>query len=196
MTNPPIPPSPQPPRPPQTPPGPGAGQTGGGTAPGWYPVGPGGQQRWWDGRQWGQVAGPVAPALVPLTVSDANLWAALSHACFFVLGIIGPAIIRATKGKIVTGSPQERYLRRQSTEALNFQISFLIAWFGGFIVLFLLAIGLGIVLAPLAGVVMVLMWLLLLAIWVGGLVCAIQGIMAGSKGQPYRYPVTFRFLND
>lgn len=192
MTNPPIPPSPQPPRPPQA----GSGPAGGGAAPGWYPAGPGGQQRWWDGRQWGQLAGPVAPAPAPLTVSDANLWAALSHACFFVLGIIGPAVIRATKGKIVTNSPQERFLRQQSTEALNFQISFLIAWLGGFIVLFMLAIGLGVVLAPLAAVIMVLMWLLLVAVWVGGLVYAIMAIMAGSKGEPYRYPICFRFIKD
>lgn len=196
MTYPPIPPSNQPPQPQQA-------------SPGWYPVA--GGQRWWDGRQWGQFApgaqqqvptGPTAPQYAappqyeaPLSQSDANLWSALSHASFFILGIIGPALIRYIKGKIVYNTPAERYLRQQSTEALNFQITFMIVWAGGIILWIIGGMLMAVAFPPMA-IVSFIIWPVLMLAYVGGLVYAIMGIMAGSKGQPFRYPVNYRFFRD
>jgi len=139
---------------------------------------------------------PMAPVPQPLTPSDANLWAALSHASFFVIAIIGPAIIRATKGKIVTGSPAERYLREQSNQALNFQITFLIAWCAGMILMMFGVFAGAVVFAPLAAIAGVALWVVLIVAYVGGLIYAILAIVATSKGQPWRYPVSYRFFRD
>lgn len=124
------------------------------------------------------------------------MWASLSHACFFVLAIIGPAIIRATKGKIVTGSPAERYLRQQSNEALNFQISFMIVWVGGIFLMIFGIMGMAFVAPPMAAIGGVVVWIVLIGAYVGGLVYAILAIVRCSSGQPWRYPINFRFFKD
>lgn len=160
--------------------------------PGWYPTPPHGQLRWWDGAQWGPFAAPPPPP--PLTPSDAHLWAALSHACFFVLGMLGPFLIRETKGKIVTGSPQEWYLRNQATEALNFQISFMIVWLLGIFAWISGSMLLSVALPPVGFLIAICLWAGLLGCWIVGVVYAVLALTRTSGGRPWRYPITWRFV--
>src|SRR5437763_352019 len=83
---------------------------------GWY-TDSDGVLRWWTGREWG----PPAPA--PYTPQrDVHLWAMLSHFGLLALYFVGPLIIRLTLGN------NDDFIRHHSTEALNAQITFGIAW--------------------------------------------------------------------
>ena len=125
----------------------------------------------------------AAPAQ-PLSASDDKLWASLSH----FGGVIGPLpallifLILKDRGPFV---------RQESKEALNWQITFFIAWIAlnivvailGAVLLFTNAFGL-------IGIFQFLPWLL----WIANVVLSIIGGVKVNGGQAYRYPVTFRFI--
>jgi uncharacterized Tic20 family protein len=67
---------------------------------------------------------------------------------------------------------------QQAKEVLNFQLTLLIAYVASFILVFF-AIG----------------CFLLPIVWVCALVFHIQGCIAANRGQPYRYPVSLRFVS-
>ncbi|CAG0985927.1 hypothetical protein MTYP_02014 [Methylophilaceae bacterium] len=70
------------------------------------------------------------------------------------------------------------YISDQAREALNFQITILIAWFVSGILVFIL-IGL-----PMLGLV-----------WLANIVFSIIAAVAASKGENYRYPFSLRLIN-
>ncbi len=70
------------------------------------------------------------------------------------------------------------YINQQAREALNFQITVLIAQF---ISTALIIVGIGI--------------LLVAVIWVGNILYCILAALAASRGEPYRYPFSLRLLN-
>lgn len=70
------------------------------------------------------------------------------------------------------------YIRVQSREALNFQITLLLAQFVAYILIFIL-VG----------------FLLLGLIWLFNIVVCIIAAIASSKGEDYRYPFTLRLIN-
>jgi uncharacterized protein len=70
------------------------------------------------------------------------------------------------------------YIAEQAREALNFQITMLIAQLVGWVLAFIL-IG----------------FVLLGLIWLVNIVCCILAAVAASKGEHYRYPFTLRLLN-
>jgi uncharacterized Tic20 family protein len=110
--------------------------------------------------------GAAAPSQQnPLTM------AMLAHLLGLLLGFIGPLIIMLTSGS------QDPFVKDQSTEALNFQLTMLLASIVSFVLAFVL---IGFLLIP--------------VIVIGNLVLTIQGAMAANKGQWYRYPVCIRMV--
>lgn len=72
----------------------------------------------------------------------------------------------------------DEYTTAHAREALNFQITVVIAYFGCFILSFVL-IGL------------FLFWVVML----GNLILCILAAVKASNGEPYRYPLTIRLVN-
>jgi len=70
------------------------------------------------------------------------------------------------------------YIRVQSREALNFQITLLLAQFVAYVLIFIL-IG----------------FLLLGIIWLFNIVICIIAAISSSKGEDYRYPFSLRLIN-
>ena len=101
--------------------------------------------------------------------SDEKLWALLAHLSYFVVGIIGPLVIMLVKKE------ESTFIEDQAKEALNFQLSVMIAS---------LVCGVTCVLAPLA-----------IVIAIGGIVYSVIAAMESNKGKKYRYPYTFRMVN-
>ncbi|MDQ6650729.1 MAG: DUF4870 domain-containing protein [Actinomycetota bacterium] len=95
----------------------------------------------------------------------------LSHVSFFVIGLIGPLVVMLTKGT------ESAYVRRQAVEALNFHITVALASIVAFILVFVL-IG----------------FLLLPAVLIGGAVLTVMAAIAASRGEDYRYPVSLRLV--
>lgn len=70
------------------------------------------------------------------------------------------------------------FLGEQGREALNFQITLLIAYMACYVLMFIL-IG----------------FLLVAVVWLVNIVLCIVAAMHASKGESYRYPLTLRLLN-
>jgi len=109
--------------------------------------------------------------------SEGITWGCVAHwsalvASVIALAFLGPLIVMLTKGN------QSAYVRRQSVESLNFQLSILIYGIVSFILLFVLV---GFILLPIVGVA----WL----------VFTIIGAIRASHGEEYRYPLTIRMVS-
>ena len=100
-----------------------------------------------------------------------TIWAVLSHLSFFVLGLIGPLVIYLIK------KDESAFTRQHAAEALNFHITFTIA-----------VIVAGVLTLILIGV------LLLVVLLVGGAVLSVLAALAAGRREPYRYPLTLRFV--
>ena len=107
----------------------------------------------------------------PLSQSDERLWAMLAQLSGIILSFIGPLVVMVIFG------PRSAFVKKESTEALNFQITCAIAYVVGF-VLTIIVIGAFIV----------------LAVWVLGLIFMIMAAMKNKDGLEYRYPICIRFL--
>ena len=70
------------------------------------------------------------------------------------------------------------YIAAQAKEALNFQITLLLAQFVAYVLIFIL-VG----------------FLLLGLIWIFNIVFCIIAAISSSKGESYRYPLTLRLIN-
>jgi hypothetical protein len=70
------------------------------------------------------------------------------------------------------------YIATQAKEALNFQITLLLAQFVAYVLIFIL-VG----------------FLLLGLIWIFNIVFCIIAAISSSKGEDYRYPLTLRLIN-
>ena len=101
---------------------------------------------------------------------DRNL-AMLAHLLGIVSGFVGALIIWLIK------KDQSAYVDEQGKEALNFQITMLIAVVGAWMLMFVL---IGFVLLPL--------------LLVANFVFCILAAVAVSNGKNYRYPVSIRLL--
>ena len=126
------------------------------------------------GQQPSGVQQPGAGGLTPdeRTWGGAAHWSALVAGLFGGLSFLGPLIVMLVKGN---DSP---WIRRQSVESLNFQISILIY-----------AIVSAILIIVLIGLV------LLAAVGVLWLVFTIIGSVKASSGEDYRYPLTIRMVS-
>ena len=143
--------------------------------------------RWWDGQVWGP---PLPSAGVshatPLHQTDEQRGSALalfSHLGFAAGWFIPALVIR------VAASADNPYVRHHSTEALNFQILFLVVWNALlFPIVFLgilddgptwIAFGL-----PLAA----------FACAIANVVLSIRGAIQAGRGVWWRYPVSLRLV--
>lgn len=107
------------------------------------------------------------------STSEDNTHAMLVHLSCIILGFIVPLIMWLVN----KDNPQKSFLSDQSKEALNFQITLLIAYVVGTI-LSIIIIGIFISLAA----------------WVAGLVLSIIAGLAANKGEAYRYPFALRLI--
>lgn len=112
---------------------------------------------------------PVGPQ--PMSESDARLWAMLGQLSGILLGFIGPLIVMLVFG------PRNAFVKKESTEALNFQITVLIGYVIGF-VLSLILIG----------------FFLIAAIAIASLIFIIIAAVKNNQGIEYRYPINIRFV--
>ncbi|HYN74826.1 MAG TPA: DUF4870 domain-containing protein [Candidatus Limnocylindria bacterium] len=121
---------------------------------------------------YGYAPAPYDPnAPVQATQPNDTLWAVLSHLSYFVLALIFPLIVMLTVGK---DSP---FVRRHSTEALNFHISLLIySVISAILILVIIGI------------------FLLIAVAIFGVVMAIIAAIKAGQGEDYRYPLTLRLV--
>jgi len=103
--------------------------------------------------------------------NEENNMAMLAHILGIVISVIGPLVIYLT----VKDKP---FATSQAKEALNFQITVLIAWVACAILSF---IGIGFILYP--------------AVWILNLVFCITAAMAAGKGEAYKYPFAIRLVN-
>jgi uncharacterized Tic20 family protein len=121
----------------------------------------------------GPPAGPFSPLVGRALTSDETLWSMLGHLGGIILGFIAPLIVMLTKGN------ESPYTRYNAVEALNFQITAVIAYVVSYI---LVAISFGI------------LFFLPFLVWIGVIVFSVMAGMAANKGETYRYPVTLRLV--
>jgi uncharacterized Tic20 family protein len=104
---------------------------------------------------------------------DDRTMAMLAHLLAIFTGFLGPLIIWLVK------KDQSAFVNDQGKEALNFQLTVLIAWIAGGI-LTCVTLGIGMVFLPI--------------IWIGNLVLCILATIAANKGEAYRYPFAIRLI--
>lgn len=118
---------------------------------------------------------PPPPALPPdqqpMSDSDARLWAMLGQLGGIVLGFIGPLIVMLVFG------PRNAFVKKESTEALNFQITVLIGYIVSFVLMFVV-IGI----------------FLFFVVWILSLIFCIMAAVKNNQGIEYRYPINIRFV--
>ena len=103
-----------------------------------------------------------------------GMFAHLSALIGFIIpfgSIIGPLVIWLTKGK------EMEFVGTEAKEALNFQITMLIAFLICWVLVFVL-IG----------------FLLMALVAIADLILVIMAAVSASKGQPYRYPFALRLV--
>lgn len=115
--------------------------------------------------------GPMSTPAQPLSESDSKLWAMLAHLSGIVLLVVGPLIVLLVQG------PKDANVKRQATEALNWQIVVAIGVLASIILTFLV---IGAILLP-------------IVIIVGDIFMVIGGIKAYG-GEDYRYPFNWRIV--
>lgn len=113
-------------------------------------------------------AGPQQPDVS----SDDKVMALLCHVLAIFTSFIGPLIIWLIK------KDQSSFIDHHGKEALNFQITVLIAYIVSYVLVF---VAVGCVLLP--------------AIGVANLVFCILAALAANNGQLYRYPLTIRLIS-
>ena len=117
------------------------------------------------------MSSPTPPAQQPLSDSDARMWAMIAQLSGIVVGFLGSLIIMLVLG------PRNSFVKSQSTEALNFQITIAIAYVVS-IVLTLIVIGA----------------FLLIVVWIVNIVFCIIAGLKNNSGEEYRYPFTIRLV--
>lgn len=106
-----------------------------------------------------------------ITADDKNI-AVLTHLAGTIFSIFPGLIVWLLK------KDENTYITGQAKEALNFQITLLIAYFVSTILAFIL-IG----------------FLLMGIIWIANIILCIIAAIAASKGENYRYPFALRLIN-
>jgi uncharacterized Tic20 family protein len=111
---------------------------------------------------------PYAPPLEDPTL------AVLVHLSIFMFGLIGPLVVYL----VTKDDPYKQMTRHHAAEALNFHITLTLAAIAS-VVLILVIVGI----------------FLLIAVFIGGAVLAIIAAVAAGRREPYRYPLTIRFVH-
>ncbi|MFM1966589.1 MAG: hypothetical protein RL134_2314 [Actinomycetota bacterium] len=115
---------------------------------------------------------PTPPAgQQPMSDSDARLWAMLGQLGGIILGFLAPLIVMLVFG------PRNAFVKKESTEALNFQITVLIGYLISFVLTFIF-IGI----------------FLFFAVWILSIIFCIIAGLKNNQGIEYRYPINIRFV--
>jgi uncharacterized Tic20 family protein len=104
--------------------------------------------------------------------SDDTTMAMLAHLLGLLTSFVGPLVLYLAK------KDESPYVRDQAAEALNFQLTVLIAHFVSWVLAFVL-IG----------------FVLMFFLWIGSIVMAIVAAVAANRGERYRYPMNIRFVS-
>jgi uncharacterized Tic20 family protein len=110
-------------------------------------------------------------AAQPGTGKDVTNMAMLCHLLAIFTGFLGPLIIWLIK------KDDAPFIDRHGKEALNFQLTVLIAMIVSGLLTFI-CIG----------------FIMLMAVWIADLILCIIAALKASRGEEYRYPLTIRFL--
>ena len=129
---------------------------------------------------------PVPHSPRPMSDADRKNWAMAAHlsALIAFVGIpslIGPMVVWLAK------KDSDAYVAAHSVHALNFNISVLIYTIVGTIafgIIGLVTLGIGLLLAIPVVIIALVVWLVLV----------IQGGLAASRGEQFRYPMTIDFV--
>ena len=113
---------------------------------------------------------PVGTEQAPVS-KDATNMAMLCHILAIFTGFLGPLIIWLIK------KDEAPFVDRHGKEALNFQLTVLIAWVASGLLAF---VCIGFVLMPVIGIV--------------DLIFCIMAALKASRGEEYLYPVSIRFV--
>jgi len=113
----------------------------------------------------------MSDTTVPANGNEKNI-AVITHITGIFFSIFPGLIIWLLK------KDESPYLGEQAREALNFQITLLIAYMVS-----------GILVVILVGILLV--WL----VWVANIIFSIVAAIAASKGENYRYPFSLRLIN-
>jgi uncharacterized protein len=144
---------------------------------GWYFDGTG--QRWWDGQTWGPYA--PNPNGQPGGGSNDKVLAVLSHLGILLGGFVLPLVVRLTTGE------RDEFVRHHSTEALNFNITFmvgyLVSWVGAFSLTIVTHNEIFFLLIPL-----VMLWLLVAVVF------SVIGAVRAHRGDYWTYPLSIRLV--
>jgi uncharacterized Tic20 family protein len=117
---------------------------------------------------------PAAPGYgqPPVSDSDRRTWSMLSHLGGILFGFIAPLIVW------IIYKDRDAFIKDQSAEALNFQITVAIGYVAS-LVLTIVFIG----------------FVTMFAVWILSIVFAIIGGLAAGRGERYRYPLTLRLVS-
>jgi uncharacterized protein len=126
-------------------------------------------------QQW--APGPPQPGAGVPPTQDERTWALASHigcllGAWLAMAFLVPLVIMLVKGN------QSPFVRQHAVESLNFQLSMLIYLFASIVLAFVL---IGLLILPVLGV----LWLVLVVL----------ATVKASNGEPYRYPLTIRFVS-
>ena len=113
----------------------------------------------------------VPPDQQPMSDSDARLWAMLGQLGGIILCFIGPLIVMLVFG------PRNAFVKKESTEALNFQITVLIGYIVSFVLMFVVV-----------GI------FLFFAVWILSIIFCVIAAVKNNQGIEYRYPINIRFV--
>ena len=149
--------------------------------PGWYAVGDG-QLRWWDGTAWGAAA---PQAVVGDPTEEGKVMAALSHAGVLFGGPILPLILYLTEGQ------RNPYVRHHAREALNFQLTVLIAYAGAFLLAIVSMFG-----GAQFALGFLAVWATMLLLGIAAWVFSIIGAVKAYQRVWWRYPVALRLVKS
>ncbi|MEV7007864.1 DUF4870 domain-containing protein [Streptosporangium sp. NPDC051022] len=108
----------------------------------------------------------------PRPGTDDTTMAMLAHLLGLLTSFIGPLVLYLAK------KDESPYVRSQAAEALNFQLTLMIAYMVSWVLAFVL-IG----------------FLLILVVWIGSLIFMIMAAIAAYRGENYRYPMNIRFVS-
>ena len=132
-------------------------------------------QQGYPPQQYGQPGYPQQPyayaGQAPMSESDEKTWGIISHISIPFFGFIGPLIA------YLVYKDRSEWLKRTTTEALNFSILYSIAYL---IAVITISVVIGLILWPLVFIV--------------ALIFCIMGTIAASKHEFYKYPINIRFI--
>ncbi|MGJ6960761.1 DUF4870 domain-containing protein [Streptosporangium sp. G11] len=108
----------------------------------------------------------------PRPGSDDTTMSMLAHLLGLLTSFVGPLVLYLAK------KDESPYVRDQAAEALNFQLTVLIAYVVSWVLAFVL-IG----------------FVLMFFLWIGSIIVTIIAAVAANRGERYRYPMNIRFVS-